>query len=322
MMNSSKMFFLSFMITGVMFCLCSNNWMFIWCGLELSLISFLPLMINKLITSSESSMKYFLVQSVSSALLILGLMMMLTLKLNSDLIILTSILIKMGVAPFHLWLLSVVEGLSLLPMIIMFSLSKITPLMMLSFITMSVSIIIALTLLTGALLGLNQSSTRKIITYSSIFNMGLILMSIKNNLIWSYYLFIYSILLTMMIFMLFKMNMFYLNQMITSENIISIKMNLWITLLSMGGMPPFMGFSIKLIVIEFSVNNLMIINLTLMILTSLLIMFFYLRMTYLSIMFFSISNKWIMLNLNHMSMILLIFNIFTLPFILTMKIFM
>nr|YP_010415457.1 NADH dehydrogenase subunit 2 [Ziczacella heptapotamica]USC52148.1 NADH dehydrogenase subunit 2 [Ziczacella heptapotamica] len=320
-MNSSKMFFLNFMIVGVMLCLCSNNWLFIWCGLELSLISFLPLMSSKLIVSSESSMKYFLIQSVSSSMLILGLMMMLTMKMNYDLIILTSILIKMGVAPFHFWLLSIVEGLSMLPMILMFTLSKIAPLMMLTFIVFSFSLIISLTLITGAILGLNQSSIRKIITYSSIFNMGLILMSIKNNFIWCYYLIFYSILLSILIYTLFSLNMFYVNQMIINEKLVSIKMAIWLTLLSMGGMPPFLGFSIKLIVIEFSINNMLSINLIVMIISSLLVMFFYLRMTYLSIMFFSVSNKWMMLNLNNLSMTLLTFNLLTLPLVLTFKLF-
>nr|YP_010952957.1 NADH dehydrogenase subunit 2 [Empoascanara angkhangica]WMQ52400.1 NADH dehydrogenase subunit 2 [Empoascanara angkhangica] len=320
-MNSSKMFFLGFMITGVMLCLCSNNWLFIWCGLELSLISFLPLIHSTQIISSESSMKYFLVQSVSSGMLILGLMMMLTLKLNYNLIIASSILIKMGVAPFHSWLLGVVEGLSMIPMMLMFTVSKIAPLMMLTFITLSLALIICLTMVTGAMLGLNQSSTRKIITYSSIFNMGLILMSIKNNFIWFYYLVIYSILVSMLVFLIFKMNMFYVNQMITMENLMSYKMGLWFILLSMGGMPPFVGFSIKLIVIEFSVIHQMTINLIIMILFSLLVMFFYLRLSYLSIMFFSMSNKWMTLNLSKMPMMFMMFNTLTLPIYLTTKIF-
>nr|QUI77271.1 NADH dehydrogenase subunit 2 [Mitjaevia dworakowskae] len=320
-MNSSNMFFLGFMIIGVMLCLCSNNWLFIWCGLELSLISFLPLMHTNLMVSSESCMKYFLVQSVSSSILILGLMMMLINKIYFDLFMTLSILIKMGVAPFHLWVLSVVEGLQMIPMILMFTLSKISPTMMLTFISSSISLIISLTLILGALMGLNQNSIRKMISYSSIFNMGLILISIKNNYIWCYYLAIYSLLLSMLTFLFFKMNSFYVNQMIINEKSLSKKMNLWLTLLSMGGMPPFLGFSIKLIVIEFALTNFMLTNLVLIIIFSLLVMFFYLRMTYLSLMFFSVTTKWILVKLSEFSMIFMIINIFTLPFLLTFKMF-
>nr|YP_010596252.1 NADH dehydrogenase subunit 2 [Alnetoidia dujuanensis]WAJ60471.1 NADH dehydrogenase subunit 2 [Alnetoidia dujuanensis] len=320
-MNLTKMFFLGFMMIGVMLCLCSNNWLFIWCGVELSLISFLPMIHSKMIVSSESAMKYFLVQSVSSSVLVLGIMGMVLMMIKYDLIILFSILMKMGVAPFHLWLLSVVEGLEMLTMTLMFTLSKVAPLMMLTLVSFSISLVILLTLTIGATLGLNQNSNRKIITYSSIFNMGLILISIKNNFVWIYYLIIYSILISSLIFIMFKMNMFYVNQMILTELVPSNKMTLWVTLLSMGGMPPFLGFSIKLIVIEFAINNHMTFNLVMIILFSLLVMFFYLRMTYLSLMFFCSSSKWTLMKMSSMSFIFMIMNVLTLPVILTSKIF-
>nr|UFA47090.1 NADH dehydrogenase subunit 2 [Mitjaevia bifurcata] len=320
-MNSSNLFFLGFMIIGVMLCLCSNNWLFIWCGLELSLISFLPLLHSKLIISSESSMKYFLVQSVSSSILILGLMMMLTNKYYFDYFIMLAILIKMGVAPFHIWLLSVVEGLKMMPMILMFTLSKISPIMMMTFIQFSISLIISLTLILGAISGINQISIRKMITYSSIFNMGLILISISNNFIWCYYLFFYSILFIMVMIVFYTTNTFYINQMIINENLLSTKMTLWMSLLSLGGMPPFLGFSIKLIVIEFSIIHSLFLNLTLIIIFSLLVMFFYLRLTYLSLMFFSLSTKWSLVKMSKFSLIFLMFNMLILPVLLTMKMF-
>nr|YP_010349772.1 NADH dehydrogenase subunit 2 [Cassianeura cassiae]UOH96514.1 NADH dehydrogenase subunit 2 [Cassianeura cassiae] len=320
-MNLSKMFFLGFMIIGVMLCLCSNNWLFIWCGLELSLISFLPLMHSKMILTSESSMKYFLVQSLSSSILILGLMMMLTIKLNYELLILMSLMIKMGVAPFHSWLLSLVEGLSNLPLILMFTLSKLPPLMIMSFLNFSLSMIISINLITGSLFGLNQSSLKKIIAYSSIFNIGLMLMSIKNNFVWLTYLIIYSFLLISLIILLDTMNTVYLNQMIMYEQFISNKINSWFILLSMGGLPPLLGFSIKLMVIEFCVNNNLIFNLILMIFSSLLVMFYYTRLMYLSIMFISMISKWkLMLNIKN-SLFLMTLNLFLIPLILTLKVF-
>nr|WAM61611.1 NADH dehydrogenase subunit 2 [Seriana sp. 'barna'] len=320
-MNLSKMFFLSFMMVGVMMCLCSNNWLFIWCGLELSLISFLPLMQGKLIITSESVMKYFLVQSVSSGVLILGLMMMMSKIINYDMMISLAILIKAGIAPFHLWLLTVIEGLYLMPMILIFTISKVAPLMILSMMKMSLTLIISLTLLTGAILGLNQTSIRKMIAYSSIFNIGLMLMSVKSNFIWCYYLLVYSILLITLLFSFYKMNMFYVNQIISSEGSIHNKTIMWMTLLSMGGMPPLLGFSIKLIVIEFSLNNFMMINLVLIILLSLLVMFFYLRMAYLTLMFYSSTPKWMTMKTTKLSLILLSVNFLTLPLVLTYKVF-
>nr|YP_010349785.1 NADH dehydrogenase subunit 2 [Cassianeura bimaculata]UOH96527.1 NADH dehydrogenase subunit 2 [Cassianeura bimaculata] len=315
-MNSSKLFFLSFMMIGIMFCLCSNNWLFIWCGLELSLITFLPLIQSKMIMSSESSVKYFLVQSISSSILILGLMMMLMSKLNYNFFIALSAMIKMGVAPFHSWLPSLIDGLYILPLILMFTFLKIPPLIVVTFTDLSLSLFISLTMMVGSLFGLNQSSSRKIITYSSIFNIGLILMCIGNNFIWMFYLLIYSSLVVTFMMLIQHMNMNYLNQIIYSEQYIFNKLILLFNLLSMGGMPPLIGFSIKLIVIEFCIQIGIIFNLFMMILFSLMVMFFYIRVCYFSMMFYCINFKWNLTSINYFNLFLLLINFLSLPLVL------
>nr|YP_010937770.1 NADH dehydrogenase subunit 2 [Ossuaria sichuanensis]WKW96217.1 NADH dehydrogenase subunit 2 [Ossuaria sichuanensis] len=320
-MNSSNMFFLTFMIIGVMMCLCSNNWLFIWCGLELSLIAFLPLISGNLIISSESSIKYFLIQSVSSSIFILALMMMLEFMVMSNLLMMVSMLIKMGVAPFHLWVLSVVEGLNMISMVSMLTWLKIAPMMIISLINLSISLIILLTLVTGSLMGLNQNSLKKLIAYSSIFNMGLLLCTVKNNTIWIYLLFTYSSLIFLLGFNIIKMNMNYINQLIILESNFFFKMNLFLILLSLGGVPPLMGFTIKLLVIEFLMENLFLINLIMIIISSLLVMFFYMRIMYLSLMFFSCTFKWILFSKKKSSIMIMLFNIMALPILLTMKMF-
>nr|QUI77232.1 NADH dehydrogenase subunit 2 [Empoascanara wengangensis] len=318
-MNSSKVFFLSFMIVGVMICLCSNNWLFIWAGLELSLITLLPIMQTKLMITSESMMKYFLVQSISSGLLIIGLMIILTNTMSNYFIMTVAILMKMAVAPFHSWLISAIEPLQPLATMLMLTVSKISPLMILSFTQISISVIIFITLTTGSIMGLNQSAVKKLIAYSSIFNMGLIIMAIKNNFIWSFYLLVYSMLIFMLIWILNKMNSIYTNQMILNEELTVNKYTLWINLLSLGGMPPLIGFSIKLVIIEFSISKMMIMNLLVMILMSTVVMFFYLRMSYLTLMFYSYSPKWNMHDTKKISSLIIILNLILTPFILLIK---
>nr|YP_010952645.1 NADH dehydrogenase subunit 2 [Empoascanara falcata]WMQ53065.1 NADH dehydrogenase subunit 2 [Empoascanara falcata] len=319
-LNSSKVFFLSFMIVGVMICLCSNNWLFIWCGLELSLITLLPLMRTNLIITSESMMKYFLIQSISSGFLIIGLMLMISSLSKSNVLLTSSLLLKMGVAPFHSWLISVIESLEIVPLLLALTISKIAPLMILSFIQVSLSLIIMLTLMCGSFMGLTQTNIKKILTYSSIFNMGLILSVIKNNFIWLLYLTLYSILLFMLMMILWKMNSCYVNQLIHNEQPLISKFSLWINLLSMGGIPPMLGFSIKLIVIEFLVNNEMALNLVFIILTSTLTMFFYLRISYLILMFNCCSSKWLGNNPMKLSSFVIMINFLSTPFILMSKI--
>nr|UFK32218.1 NADH dehydrogenase subunit 2 [Aguriahana sp. 1 BY-2021a] len=318
-MNSSKMLFWMTMMSGILLSISSTNWIMIWCGLEISLISFIPLMINKSMISSESMMKYFIVQSTSSSMLMLGmLIMIMSGDYNYDFMLLTALLIKSGISPFHNWVLTIVEGLSLMMATVMLTINKIAPLVLMSYLTNKIMLIIILTVMTGALFGLNQNSIKKMIGYSSIFNMGFILSVLKFNLMWIFYLVVYSTMLSMMIFILNKNNINYINQMVFSETMMN-KMTLWVTLLSMGGMPPLMGFSIKYMSMWYLVSMKLILTVSVMIMLSLLIMFIYLRMTFVALMNNSIMNKIKLFNSNEMSLFMIYANTTTLPFMFLMK---
>nr|UFK32153.1 NADH dehydrogenase subunit 2 [Michalowskiya breviprocessa] len=317
--NSSKLFFLASLIVGIMVCISSNNWIMIWCGLEISLISFIPLMSSKMILTSESSIKYFLIQSISSALLILGLIMMLSGTSVYEMIILTSIMLKMGVAPFHNWVLSIVDGLSFQCTMMLLTIMKAAPLMLMSFFKLNLNLIIIFTMMIGSILGLNQSSTRKIMAYSSIFNMGLILCTINVNMNWVMYYTLYSLVVVSVIMIMAKMNVNYINQMVTNDKSLSMNINLWFMLMSLGGMPPFLGFVMKLIVIEFLIKQSMILMMIILIISSLMVMFFYVRMTYLSVLLFSSQTKMINMNMDLINSEILMLNIMILPVTLYIK---
>nr|YP_010582909.1 NADH dehydrogenase subunit 2 [Aguriahana triangularis]UGN61329.1 NADH dehydrogenase subunit 2 [Aguriahana triangularis] len=318
-MNSSKMLFLTTMSMGIMMSISSSNWIAVWCGLEISLVSFIPLMINKMMISSESTMKYFIVQSISSAMLMLSMLIMIMKgDYNYDYMLTAALLIKAGVAPFHNWVLTVIEGLDLKMVLIMLTINKIAPITMMSYLSNKMSIIVLLTVVVGATMGLNQNSMKKIIGYSSIFNMGFIMSVLKFNLVWTMYLMIYSMLLFMMVWVLNTYNVNYINQMVFSETIIN-SMSLWIILLSMGGMPPLMGFSIKYMVMWYLISMNFIFMISVMVMISLLIMFLYLRMTFLSLMNNSLMNKIKLFNSNETSMIFISINMMTLPIMFMIK---
>nr|QZZ18241.1 NADH dehydrogenase subunit 2 [Dikraneura zlata] len=320
-LNSSKLFFLTFMTVGVMMCLSSNNWIMIWCGLEMTLISFLPIMTSKMIISSESSIKYFLIQSISSAILILGLILMLINSNMHEFMISSAILLKMGVAPFHNWVLSIVEGLSFYSNMLMLTILKLAPLVLLSYTTISLVIIITITMLIGSIAGLNQTSTRKIMVYSSVFNMGLIIVAMKMNNFWMFYFMIYSTLVICVMIMFNSMNTNYVNQMIMNDKTLIMNISMWFLLLSLGGMPPFIGFSAKLIILEYMMSSMMIVNMIFIILCSLLVMFFYIRMTFMSIMFMSLKSKMKLLITSKSYLMVLIMNLMFLPLFLSYKSF-
>nr|WRY72461.1 NADH dehydrogenase subunit 2 [Zorka maculata] len=321
MMNSSKMLFSTTMILGIITTTSSNNWIMMWCGLEISMISFIPLMINKKSISSESTIKYFIVQSVSSSILMLGLVFMIMKgDYNYEYMLMTALLVKTGVAPFHNWVLTVLSGLSYNMCLIMISINKVAPLLMMSFLTTSISMIIMITMIVGAVLGINQNSFKKIIGYSSIYNMGLILTIIKSNIMWILYMTVYSIMLFLMIYII-KINYIdFINQMVMMETI-NNKMSMWMNLLSMGGMPPFMGFFIKYIVLYEMINmkSMMLSMLITLIISSLLVMMFYMRITFLAVMNNLMYCKNKMYNIYETSLWVIVINISMLPILFMIK---
>nr|YP_011017943.1 NADH dehydrogenase subunit 2 [Anidiocerus bimaculatus]WQF69855.1 NADH dehydrogenase subunit 2 [Anidiocerus bimaculatus] len=320
MLNSTIILFYSNMLLGVTLSLSSNNWIMMWVGLEVSLMSFIPLMTSNLMISSECMIKYFIVQSMSSAIFILGVIFVLiTHNFNLEIIIILSMMMKMGVAPFHSWILSIIEGLSYFIMFNLFSVMKIVPMMIISNLSFNLNLIIILTLVVGSIFGLNQNSLRSILSYSSIFNMGFLLYSSNNLSLWLVYFILYSINLLMMINILKLNNINYLNQFFINKMEMNIKLSIWILMLSSGGMPPLLGFMGKLMVIELSIkfNDLMMS--IIMVITSLLTMFYYNRLCFILISISSLMMKWkvnylSLLNLNIMSI-----SLFMLPLFILMK---
>lgn len=286
------------MISGTIISISSNSWFRIWLGLEINLLSFIPLSIktNNLF-SSEASLKYFLTQALASRVLLFSILLFhyyinfgnyLIKEIIINLIFSISLIIKAGIAPFHFWFPNVIEGLSWINNLILITWQKIAPLIILSFslnYNLFVLIIILSTFI-GAIGGLNQSSLRKLIAFSSINHLGWILINILlNETLWKIYFIIYSFL-TISIIFLFNLIIIYNIRQIYSIKIKSIlkKIILRIPLLSLGGLPPFFGFLPKWLTIENSISLeitsliFFIINLTL------ITLYFYLRICYSSIL--------------------------------------
>nr|WIM51126.1 NADH dehydrogenase subunit 2 [Extensus latus] len=321
-MNSTLVLFLMTMTVGVMVTLSCNTFLMMWVGLELSLISFIPMMTMKGISGSESSIKYFIVQSASSCLLILGLLFMLMYNSSYEFLILMSLSLKVGLAPFHNWVLSMVDGLDYFLLFILLSVMKISPIFIISYMTMNFDLMILMSLLFGSISGLNQNSIRKIMAFSSIYNLGFIISSIYMNSIWMVYLILYSLVLFMLIYNFMNLSLNYLNQFIVNNFDFKTKFTLWICLLSLGGMPPMLGFLNKIIIFDFMMFNKNYLILFFMISSSLLVMFFYIRISLISLMIFNLNMKWNFFNMKMNSYNLIMINFIAFPAFILIKIIM
>nr|QZZ81761.1 NADH dehydrogenase subunit 2 [Clepsis pallidana] len=300
-MNSNKMFFMFILFFSTLISISSNSWFGCWIGLEINLLSFVPLISNsKNLFSSEASLKYFLIQSIASInllFIILIKMLFMNLEMNNNISIFmnSTLLMKMGSAPFHFWFPNIMEGLSWLNCFILMTWQKISPMILISyyFFNKFLIFILILNVIIGAIGGLNQTSLRKLLAFSSINNLGWMLFSIMiSENLWIFYFMFYSFLNSIMCFMFFMINVYFINQLFIININNMIKLSLMINFLSLGGLPPFIGFFPKWLVINFLMKNKFFILTFIFIMMSLIMLLYYIRIIYSSLMFNYLKLKW------------------------------
>nr|WRI60628.1 NADH dehydrogenase subunit 2 [Hylomys vorax] len=288
---------------GTMIVLLSSHWFLSWVGFEMNMFAMIPLItIKKSPRSTEAAVKYFMTQASASMIFMFAISINYFLSgqwtitnlnnFTSMTLLIMSMFMKLGTAPFHFWVPEVTQGVPLMTGMILLTWQKIAPLFILYQSTQcskSHMVIMPLALLSifiGGWGGLNQLQLRKIMAYSSIAHMGWILMIMAfNPTIMMLNLFIYMIItLTMMILLN------YLNTTTTSTLSQAWNSNFVITsiiliiLLSLGGLPPLSGFSPKWLIIQEMTKSHSIILPTTMAITALLNLLFYLRIIYASSM--------------------------------------
>lgn len=203
----------------------------------------------------------------------------------SNKLLLISLLIKIGSAPLHFWIPLVIEGLNWNNNYLLITWQKLGPLVLitnnLSYSFLRIFIILSSSI--RSFIGLNQTSLKKIITYSSINQIRWLILSlcISKYLIKIYFLFYFLILLNIII-IFNKFNLYYLNQLFNikiykKSNVLFI----FSSILSMGGLPPFLGFYPKILIIINFNNSILLF---LLIMFTLIILFFYLRLAYFIIL--------------------------------------
>nr|YP_010946388.1 NADH dehydrogenase subunit 2 [Balta valida]WGO57106.1 NADH dehydrogenase subunit 2 [Balta valida] len=303
--NSTKVMFYMTLVGGILLTISSNSWVGAWTGLEINLLSFIPIMTNnENIYTTEASMKYFLVQALASSLLLFVITTLTVIEKSQLISKLSShgslmaipLLLKSGAAPLHWWFPSVMEGMSWMNCFILMTLQKIAPMILMSNIilpSLQLTMVILSSVVVGSMGGLNQVSLRKMMTYSSINHMGWLLASllISNNL-WTIYFMIYTLMTTAIILMINMSKISFINQTFTMNHDSMFKFLLFTTLLSLGGLPPFTGFFPKWIVIQYMISNNYITITAMMVVFSLITLFYYLRITYSAFLIIHTKTSW------------------------------
>nr|WMC20961.1 NADH dehydrogenase subunit 2 [Mastigoteuthis agassizii] len=287
----SNFLFIMIMVMSTIFSLSSSHWLTMWMGLELNLLGFLPLMnIKGKTLEAEASMKYFIIQSMSSSVLIISSVIMYNINLSwysmfnnnmISLMILLSLVLKLGGAPLHFWLPSITKQMPWSILFLMITWQKLAPLLMLSLINSNLFIILLISILstlTGSIMALNQTNIQLIMTYSSISHLGWMLSTISINSSLTLIYFMNYIMISIPLMNMMSQSLGNHLFMLTQKN----KMNSMIVIsliLSLGGLPPLLGFMSKLIIL-ISLIHMKMMMLTLMLfLGTLISLYFYLNMS-------------------------------------------
>nr|YP_010329375.1 NADH dehydrogenase subunit 2 [Ixodes kuntzi]YP_010534090.1 NADH dehydrogenase subunit 2 [Ixodes columnae]UNO53637.1 NADH dehydrogenase subunit 2 [Ixodes kuntzi]UXX50302.1 NADH dehydrogenase subunit 2 [Ixodes columnae] len=307
----NKIIFFWFLMISIMMALSSSFWFSLWMSLEINMMMFIPLMNSKNFLSSNSMLFYYIIQSLSSSLYFFSSIIFSIYSNNMMIFIMTiSMLIKLGSAPFHMWFPQISEGLNFMSFFVLSSFQKIIPLHVTSLIMNNNNLIpfIILSSIMGSLGGLNQISFKKILAFSSIAHLSwiLTLISLKQNF-WTIYFLIYSIILMKITFFLNKNNCFSIIQINSMKMTYIFKLFLFSFFMSLGGIPPFLGFFIKLISI-FLIFKMLPLILMFLIMSSLINVYFYMRSFFPLMLNTKTLTKTFLINVNNFSLFFFIFN--------------
>nr|AOR87109.1 NADH dehydrogenase subunit 2 [Streptosyllis sp. THS1] len=269
----------------------STNWLIIWLSFELNLISFIPLIsVNQSGLSTSASVKYFLIQAIGSIFLLMSLLSMfafLPLPISGSLLFMISLILKMGVAPAHFWLPLVISSTNWLNSFIIFSLQKAGPLfLVISFSkSWSLSLILMISMcsvIIGGLGGLNQTKISAIIAYSSISHMGWIFAPMLYSSLFPLLYFMIYITILLLIILILEKGKFSK----TSSGLKFTKNDnfniffFFLCILSLGGIPPLLGFFMKWVIFLLIPSFFLVLCL---IFGSLINLFYYLSLIFSSV---------------------------------------
>nr|YP_010936677.1 NADH dehydrogenase subunit 2 [Nesidiocoris poppiusi]WKW91647.1 NADH dehydrogenase subunit 2 [Nesidiocoris poppiusi] len=329
MKSSTKMMMCIILVMSTLLVMSSNNWISMWMGLEMNLMSFIPTIFesknNKI---SQSCMMYFMAQSMGSITFLATILMKKYVEnMDSSFIynvIMVSMAIKLGAPPFHLWLLMMMEKISWLNCLLMMTWQKLAPMYIMSIVAQETmtQLLVIMSSMTGAIMAINQTSTRSIMAYSTMTHMSWMFISMKtSDKMWLTYFCMYTLMVTFTTMYFMHMNVLYVSQASIFSMKLSEKINFILMMMSMGGLPPFFGFLPKWIIISEMIESKEMFIMMFVLFMNLIPLFYYIRLCTPLNMFLCQTQKWQTPKKSLIPKYILITNMLMTPMILTLSFF-
>nr|YP_009235216.1 NADH dehydrogenase subunit 2 [Tariqlabeo bicornis]AHF96267.1 NADH dehydrogenase subunit 2 [Tariqlabeo bicornis]BAU46236.1 NADH dehydrogenase subunit 2 [Tariqlabeo bicornis] len=276
----------------------SSHWLLAWMGLEINTLAITPLMAQHHHPRAvEATTKYFLTQATAAAMILFAsttnAWMSGEWNINdlsnpiASTMFTAALALKIGLAPMHFWMPEVLQGLDLLTGLILSTWQKLAPFALIIQTAQNIDPLLltllgVMSTLVGGWGGLNQTQLRKILAYSSIAHMGWMIIIIQYIpqltliALGTYIIMTSAAFLTLKMLSATKINTL---TMTWSKNPILVSAAA-LTLLSLGGLPPLTGFLPKWLILQELTKQDLPLTATVMALTALISLYFYLRLCY------------------------------------------
>nr|WNV27956.1 NADH dehydrogenase subunit 2 [Noturus gyrinus] len=276
----------------------SSHWLLAWMGLEINTLAILPLMTqHHHPRAAEAATKYFLAQAAAAATILFAstINAWTTGEWNisclthpaATILITMALALKVGLAPAHFWMPPVMQGLDLNTGLIMATWQKLAPFALIIQMApfthpLLLTILGLMSVFAGGWGGLNQTQLRKILAYSSIAHLGWMIVVTQYKPQLTTLVLIIYIIMTSATFLTFKlMNTTKINTLaMTWTKSPTITAMAALALLSLGGLPPLTGFMPKWLILQELTTQGLPLTATMMALSALLSLYFYLRLCY------------------------------------------
>jgi len=253
-------------------CILRNSWILIWVALEINTLAFCSIIKNSPKTKiTELRIKYFVIQSVASVLLVSRITISKSPKLTLTFLVfipLLSLLVKIAASPFQEWFVGITKNSGIKPAFILITWQKLAPLFLLLYqIKNILCLFIIISLISGRILQIDKILFLEILAYSSVFNLSwlIVAMTINNTLFLVFCLIYWTSVLLVILFIKNSKQ----KKINTTPNTRKEKWTLLLIMANLAGLPPIAGFLAKWMLIkEFAATQILMLIITGLILRS------------------------------------------------------
>ena len=159
----------------------------LWIGIEIRMLRFLLVLIfSDLYQEHSNTVKYFLFQSMGSIILLLRISLLRELKMLRILVT----MMKLGIAPFHLWFISLMRKISIMRLVWVRVVQKIIPLRFIIIIKGASGLVTLLVIrfLLSVLHIIVQTKLTIIVGSSSVYSLSWVVISLisSESLMWHF----------------------------------------------------------------------------------------------------------------------------------------